>query len=57
MTFKRIIVGAFVGVWMGGRLFDAYGSYDMVWYCSIALGIFAALVHLPVSERAVPEPA
>jgi MFS family permease len=44
-------VGAFTGVWMGGRLYDLYGSYDAVWAVAIALGVFSALVHLPVRER------
>jgi MFS family permease len=44
-------VGAFAGVWMGGRLYDLYGSYDAVWAVAIALGVFSALVHLPVRER------
>jgi hypothetical protein len=36
---------------MGGRLYDLYGSYDAVWAVAIALGVFSALVHLPVRER------
>jgi len=50
-------VGSFLGVWLGGRLFDATGSYDIVWWISVALGIFAALVHLPIVEQPVPRPA
>lgn len=54
-------IGSFLGVWLGGYLYDATGSYDIVWYISIALGIFAALVNLPVKEspiqRAAPVPA
>ncbi len=52
-------VGAFLGVWLGGKLFDIYGTYDPVWWLSIALGVFAALVHWPIKERAAPamEPA
>lgn len=46
-------IGSFLGVWLGGYLYDLSGSYDMVWYLSIALGIFAALVNLPVREAAV----
>ena len=45
-------VGSFLGVWMGGRAWDLYGSYDMVWYASIALGVMSAIVHLPVQDRA-----
>ena len=46
-------VGSFLGVWLGGWLYDAYGSYDLVWWLSIALGLVAALLHWPIDERAV----
>jgi predicted MFS family arabinose efflux permease len=46
-------IGSFMGVWLGGYLYDKTGSYDMVWYISIALGVFAALVNLPVKETAI----
>ena len=49
-------VGSFLGVWLGGYLYDRSGSYDSVWYLSIALGIFAALVNLPVREAPVQRP-
>ena len=45
-------VGGFVGISMGGRVYDLYGNYDMVWYLAIALGVFSAIVHLPVRDRA-----
>lgn len=44
-------VGGFLGVWLGGRLFDVTGSYDVVWWISMGLGIFAAIVHFPIDER------
>ncbi|MEP6791817.1 MAG: MFS transporter, partial [Ramlibacter sp.] len=44
-------------VWLGGFLYDRTGSYDIVWYIAIALGIFAALINLPVKERAIERPA
>jgi predicted MFS family arabinose efflux permease len=54
-------VGSFMGVWLGGYLYDRMGSYDVVWYIAIGLGIFAGLVNLPVREapiqRAAPQPA
>ena len=54
-------IGSFLGVWLGGLLFDATGSYDVVWWISVALGIFAALANLPVREapilRVSPAPA
>jgi len=43
-------LGAFASVWMGGYLFDTLGSYDLVWQIAIALGILAALIHLPINE-------
>ena len=46
-------VGSFMGVWLGGKLFDATGSYDLVWWIAVALGIFAALVNLPVRESPI----
>jgi len=46
-------VGSFLGVWLGGKLYDATGSYDIVWYIAIALGVFAAIVNLPVRETAI----
>lgn len=46
-------VGAFLGGWLGGRLYDATGSYDLVWWASIALALVAALLNLPVREEPV----
>jgi MFS family permease len=55
-------IGSFMGVWLGGLLYDRTGSYDIVWYIAIALGIFAAVVNLPVREAPIlrapsPQPA
>jgi predicted MFS family arabinose efflux permease len=50
-------VGSFLGVWLGGRLYDATGSYDIVWYIAIGLGVFAAAINLPIRERAILRPA
>jgi predicted MFS family arabinose efflux permease len=47
-------VGAFIGVWLGGKLYDATGSYDIVWWLAVGLGLFAALVHIPIDEKSVP---
>ncbi len=47
-------LGSFIGVWLGGRLYDAFGSYDIVWWLSVALGIFAFIVHLPIREQRQP---
>ena len=49
-------IGSFMGVWLGGVLYDRTGSYDIVWYIAIALGVFAALINLPVKETAIVRP-
>jgi predicted MFS family arabinose efflux permease len=46
-------IGSFMGVWLGGFLYDRNGNYDMVWYIAIALGVFAGLVNLPVKEAPI----
>ena len=50
-------IGSFMGVWLGGYLYDRTGSYDLVWYIAIALGILAALVNLPIREASIIRPA
>jgi predicted MFS family arabinose efflux permease len=49
-------IGAFIGAYWAGWLFDTQGNYDAVWWVSIALGVISAIVHLPIRERA-PVPA
>jgi MFS family permease len=44
-------LGSFMGVWLGGRLYDAYGGYTTVWWIGVAVGAFSALVHLPIREK------
>jgi MFS family permease len=46
-------IGSFIGVWLGGWLYDRSGSYDLVWWLGVALGIMAAIVHWPIKERPV----
>lgn len=46
-------IGAFFGAWLGGLVYDATGSFDLIWIASIALGLFSALVHLPIREHAL----
>jgi predicted MFS family arabinose efflux permease len=53
IAFFNHQLGSFMGVWLGGYLYDRTGSYDIVWYLSIALGIFAGLVNLPVRETPI----
>ena len=43
-------IGSFLGIWLGGRLFDETGSYDAIWWIGVLLGIFAAIVHLPIKD-------
>jgi predicted MFS family arabinose efflux permease len=57
VVFVSHQVGAFLGVWLGGRLYDQTGSYDVVWWLGVALGIFAAIVHWPIQERPVVQTA
>jgi predicted MFS family arabinose efflux permease len=47
-------VGAFVGAWLGGRVFQLTGAYDWVWYIDVVLAIGAALIHLPIREARLP---
>ena len=54
VVFLSHQVGAFVGAWLGGAVYEASGAYDVMWWLSIALGLAAALVHLPISERPAP---
>jgi predicted MFS family arabinose efflux permease len=46
-------IGSFLGAWLGGKIYDATGNYNTVWLLTIALGVFAALIHLPIDERSL----
>ncbi|MCV6825868.1 MULTISPECIES: MFS transporter [Halocynthiibacter] len=46
-------LGGFLGVWLGGRMYDIYGDYTAVWWIGIAVGAFSAIVHLPIKENRV----
>ena len=50
-------IGGFLGAWLGGVIFTRQGSYDMAWWISIALGVFAAIVCAPINERPLARPA
>jgi MFS family permease len=50
-------VGSFLGVWAGGYLFDVTGSYQLMWILTIALGVLAALINLPINDRQIVRPA
>ena len=53
IVFLSHQVGSFFGAWMAGLIFDATGSYNFAWGISIALGLFAGLVHLPIADAPV----
>lgn len=59
IVFLSHQLGSFLGVWLGGVLYDLYGSYDLVWWVGVGAGAFSALIHLPVKEqpKALPIPA
>lgn len=52
LAFLSHQVGSFVGVWLGGYVFDATGSYSLIWYLGILLGLGSAAIHLPIREKA-----
>jgi MFS family permease len=53
LAFFSHQVGGFLGVWLGGLLYERTGSYDAVWWGAIALGVISALVNLPIVEKPV----
>jgi predicted MFS family arabinose efflux permease len=55
-TFFSHQIGSFLGAWLGGLVFDRTGSYNIVWYLSIALGVVAGLINLPIDEREIARP-
>lgn len=50
IVFLSHQLGSFLGVWLGGRMYDAFGSYTFVWWIGVGVGAFSAIVHLPVRE-------
>lgn len=56
IVFLSHQVGSFLGVWLGGYVYDRIGSYDPVWWFGVALGLFAAIVHWPIREEPVERP-
>ncbi len=51
IVFLSHQIGSFMGVWLGGRIFDQTGSYDGMWWAGIVFGVLAAIVHLPINEK------
>ncbi|WP_171132755.1 MULTISPECIES: MFS transporter [unclassified Ruegeria] len=50
-------IGSFLGVWLGGRMYDQFGDYSLVWWIGVAIGAFSAIVHLPIRENRPSIPA
>ena len=48
-------IGSFLGVWLGGRVYDQHGNYDLIWYWAIFFGLASAIVHWPIKEKIVPK--
>lgn len=53
LVFFTHQVGSFLGAWVGGRIYDYYGSYEPIWWTTVALALCAALIHLPINDRPV----
>lgn len=53
VVFLSHQIGSFLGVWLGGYLFDQFGTYNPVWWLGVGLGVFAAIVHWPIKEQPV----
>lgn len=51
VVFLSHQIGAFLGVWLGGALYDVYGAYDIVWWVGVGVGLFSALIQFPIRER------
>ncbi|RUT33095.1 MFS transporter [Arsenicitalea aurantiaca] len=54
LAFLSHQIGSFIGVWLGGFVFDVTGSYSLVWYLGILLGLGSAIIHLPIREASAP---
>ncbi|MEP2030319.1 MAG: MFS transporter [Paracoccaceae bacterium] len=51
IVFLSHQLGSFLGIWLGGRMYDAYGDYTLVWWIGVGVGAFSAIIHLPVREK------
>ena len=56
IVFLNHQLGSFLGAWLGGKLYESTGSYDVVWWISVALGVFAAVVNWPVRDTPIVRP-
>ena len=53
LVFFTHQVGSFLGAWVGGRIYDYYGSYEPIWWSTIVLAFAAALIHLPINDKPI----
>jgi predicted MFS family arabinose efflux permease len=51
LVFLSHQIGSFIGIWLGGALYDLYGTYDIVWWVGVGVGLFSALIQFPIRER------
>ena len=54
IVFLSHQVGSFIGVWLGGFIYDRTGAYDLMWWIAIAVNLAAAAVHVPIDEQPLP---
>ncbi len=54
IVFLSHQIGSFMGIWLGGRMYDQFGDYTMVWWIGVAIGAFSAIIHLPIRENRAP---
>ena len=57
ITFLSHQIGGSLGVYLGGALYEATGSYNVIWWLGVAFGFASALINLPIVEKPVPRPA
>ncbi|MFA0000659.1 MFS transporter [Vibrio lentus] len=53
LVFFTHQVGSFLGAWVGGRIYDYYGSYEPIWWSTVVLALAAALIHLPINDKPI----
>ncbi|MEZ8391385.1 MFS transporter [Vibrio splendidus] len=53
LVFFTHQVGSFLGAWVGGRIYDYYGSYEPIWWSTVVLAFAAALIHLPINDKPI----
>ena len=55
LVFFSHQLGGFLGVWLGGRMYDLHGDYTAVWWIGIGVGLLSAIIHIPINERPIAE--